>query len=220
MSYFEEYDEMFSEPSKAEQIIEDAKAALWNELTEEVKQLMDDANESKTKADEIRNEISGLNWQKAQLEEEIKQLREQKVYVEAHEVPARQVKAIVNHLTKDFRPGDECWVIGLRYERHTCEKCGGSEKVSAVIGGETMEITCPVCRGYGTVSKSTYFPKKSKITDVRMLLCFDSSNRMNRWSMETLKVDGRDDRNRADSVFKTEEEAKAAIKERYGGENG
>lgn len=220
MSYFEEYDEMFSEPSKAEQIIEDAKAALWNELTEEVKQLMDDANEAKTKADEIRNEIPGLNWQKAQLEEEIKQLREQKVYVEAHEVPAKQVKAIVNHLTKDFRPGDECWVIGSEYERHTCEKCGGSEKVSAVIGGETMEITCPVCRGYGTVSKSTYFPKKSKIKDVRMLLCFDSSNRMNRWSTETLKVDGHDDRNRADSVFKTEEEAKAAIKERYGGENG
>lgn len=220
MSYFEEYDEMFSEPSKAEQIIEDAKAALWNELTEEVKQLMDDANEAKTKADEIRNEIPGLNWQKAQLEEEIKQLREQKVYAEAHEVPAKQVKAIVNHLTKDFRPGDECWVIGSKYERHTCEKCGGSEKVAAVIGGETMEITCPVCGGYGTVSKSTYFPKKSKIKDVRMLLCFDSSNRMNRWSTETLKVDGHDDRNRADSVFKTEEEAKAAIKERYGGENG
>ena len=74
MSYFEEYDEMFSEPSKAEQIIEDAKAALWNELTEEVKQLMDDANEAKTKADEIRREVSSLNWQKAQLEEEIKQL--------------------------------------------------------------------------------------------------------------------------------------------------
>lgn len=220
MSYFEEHDEMFSEPSKAEQIIEDAKAALWNELTEEVKQLMDDANEAKTKADEIRNEIPGLNWQKAQLEEEIKQLREQKVYVEAHEVPAKQVKAIVNHLTKDFRPGDECWVIGSGYERHTCEKCGGSEKVSAVIGGETMEITCPVCRGYGTVSKSTYFPKKSKITDVRMLLCFDSSNRMNKWSTETLNVDGSDARNRAGSVFKTEEEAKAAIKERYGGENG
>ena len=220
MSYFEEYDEMFSGPSKAEQIIKDAKAALWNELTEEVKQLMDDANESKTKADEIRTEIRGLNWQKARLEGEIKQLREQKVYVEAHEVPAKQVKAIVNHLTKDFRPGDECWVIGSGYERHTCEKCGGSEKVSAVIGGETMEIACPVCRGYGTVSKSTYFPKKSKITDVRMLLCFDSSNRMNRWSTETLKVDGYDDRNRADSVFKTEEEAKEAIKERYGGENG
>lgn len=211
---------MFSEPSKAEQIIEYAKAALWNELTEEVKQLMDDANEAKTKADEIRNEILGLNWQKAQLEEEIKQLREQKVYVEAHEVPAKQVKAIVNHLTKDFRPGDECWVIGSEYERHTCEKCGGSEKVSAVIGGETMEITCPVCRGYGTVSKSTYFPKKSKITDVRMLLCFDSSNRMNKWSTETLNVDGSNARNRAGSVFKTEEEAKAAIKERYGGENG
>lgn len=220
MSYFEEHDEMFSEPSKAEQIIEYAKAALWNELTEEVKQLMDDANEAKTKADEIRNEILGLNWQKAQLEEEIKQLREQKVYVEAHEVPAKQVKAIVNHLTKDFRPGDECWVIGSEYERHTCEKCGGSEKVSAVIGGETMEITCPVCRGYGTVSKSTYFPKKSKITDVRMLLCFDSSNRMNKWSTETLNVDGSNARNRAGSVFKTEEEAKAAIKERYGGENG
>ena len=89
---------MFSEPSKAEQIIEDAKAALWNELTEEVKQLMDDANEAKTKADEIRREVSSLNWEKAQLEEEIKQLRDKKVYVEAHEVPARQVKAIVNHL--------------------------------------------------------------------------------------------------------------------------
>lgn len=53
-----------------------------------------------------------------------------------------------------------------------------------------------------------------------MLLCFDSSNRMNRWSTETLKVDGYDGRKIADSVFKTEEEAKAAIKERYGGENG
>lgn len=220
MSYFEEYDEMFSEPSKAEQIIEDAKAELWNALTEEVKQLMDDVNESKKKADEIRTEIRGLNRQKARLEGEIKQLCEQEVYVEAHEVPARQVKAIVNHLTKDFRPGDECWVIGSEYERHTCEMCGGKEKVSADIGGETFEIDCPVCRGYGRVSKSTYFPKKSKITDVRMLLCFDSSNRMNIWSTETLNVDGHDDRNRAGSVFKTEEEAKAAIKERYGGENG
>ncbi len=220
MSYFEEYDEMFSKPSKAEQIIEDAKAALWNELTEEVKQLMDDTNEAKTKADEIRREVSSLNWQKAQLEEEIKQLREQKVYVEAHEVPARQVKAIVNHLTKDFRPGDECWVIGYEHEWHTCEKCGGKKKVSADIGGETLEIDCPTCRGYGTVSKSTYFPKKSKITNVRMLLCFNSSNRMNIWSTETLSVDGSDDLNRAGSVFKTEEEAKAAIKERYGDENG
>ena len=216
MSYFEEYDEMFSEPSKAEQIIEDAKAALWDELTEEVKHLMDDANDAKTKADEIRREVSSLNWEKAQLEEEIKHLHDQKVYVEAHEVPARQVKAIVNHLTKDFHPGDECWVIDAKYERHTCEKCGGKKKVSADIGGETLEIDCPTCRGYGTVSKSTYFPKKSKITNVRMLLCFDSSNRMNIWSTETLKVDGCDDRNRADSVFKTEEEAKAAIKERYG----
>ena len=220
MSYFEEYDDMFSEPSKAEQIIEDAKAALWNELTEEVMQLMDDANEAKTKADEIRREVSSLNWKKAQLEEEIKQLREQKIYVEAHEVPARQVKAIVNHLTKAFRPGDECWVIDAKYERHTCEKCGGRKRVSADIGGETLEIDCPACRGYGTVSKSTHFPQKSKITEVRMLLCFDSSNRMNRWSTETLKVAGCDDRNRAGSVFKTEEEAKAAIKEMYGDENG
>lgn len=207
---------MFSEPSKAEQIIKDAKAALWNELTEEVKQLMDNANEASTKANKLIAEISSLNFEKTELEKEIKQLREQKVYVEAHEVPARQVKAIVNHLTKGFQPGDECWVIGSEYERHTCEKCGGKKKVSADIGGETLEIDCPTCRGYGTVSKSTYFPKKSKITDVRMLLCFDSSNRMNIWSTETLKVDGRDDRNRAGSVFKTEEEAKAAIKERYG----
>lgn len=220
MSYFEEYDDMFSEPSKAEQIIEDAKAALWNELTEEVKQLMDDANEASTKANKLIAEISSLNFEKTELEKEIKQLREQKVYVEAHEVPARQVKAIVNHLTKDFHPGDECWVIDAKYERHTCEKCGGKEKVLADIGGETLEIDCPTCRGYGTVSKSTYFPKKSKITNVRMLLCFDPSNRMNRWSTETLKVDGSDDRNRAGSVFKTEEEAKAAIKERYGDENG
>ena len=220
MSYFEEYDEMFSEPSKAEQIIEDAKAALWNEMTEEVKQLMDNANEAKTKAYEIISEVSSLNLEKAQLEKEIKQLREQKAYVEAHEVPARQVKAIVNHLTKDFRPGDECWVIGSEYERHTCEMCGGKEKVSADIGGETLEIDCPVCRGYGTVSKSTYFPRKSKVKEVRMLLCFDSSNRMNIWSTETLIVDGLYDRNRAGSVFKTEEEAKAAIKERYGDENG
>ncbi len=220
MSYFEEYDEMFSKPSKAEQIIEDAKAALWNELTEEVKQLMDDANEASTKANKLIAEISSLNFEKTELEKEIKQLREQKVYVEAHEVPARQVKAIVNHLTKDFRPGDECWVIGSKYERLTCEQCGGKKKVPAVIGGETLEIDCPACRGYGTVSKSTYFPKKSKITNVRMLLCFDSSNRMNIWSTETLNVDGSDDRNRAGSVFKTEEEAKAAIKERYGDENG
>lgn len=220
MSYFEKYDEMFSEPSKAEQIIEDAKAALWNELTEEVKQLMDNANEASTKANKLIAEISSLNFEKTELEKEIKQLREQKVYVEAHEVPARQVKAIVNHLTKDFRPGDECWVIGYEYERHTCEKCGGKKKVSADIGGETLEIDCPTCRGCGTVSKSTYFPKKSKITKVRMLLCFDSSNRMNIWSTETLNVDGSNDRNRAGSVFKTEEEAKAAIKERYGGENG
>lgn len=220
MSYFEEYDDMFSEPSKAEQIIEDAKAALWNEMTEEVKQLMDNANEASTKANKLIAEISSLNFEKTELKKEIKQLREQKVYVEAHEVPARQVKAIVNHLTKGFRPGDECWVIGSEYERHTCEKCGGKEKVSADIGGETMEITCPVCRGYGTVSKSTYFPKKSKITNVRMLLCFDSSNRMNIWSTETLNVDGSNDRKRAGSVFKTEEEAKAAIKERYGDENG
>lgn len=211
---------MFSEPSRAEQIIEDAKAALWNELTEEVKQLMDDANEAKTKADEIRREDSSLNWGKAQLEEEIKQLREQKVYVEAHEVPKRQVEAIVSHLTKDFRPGDECWVIDAKHEWHTCEKCGGKKKVSADIGGETVEVDCPTCKGYGTVLISTYFPKKSKITDVRMLLCFDSSNRMNIWSTETLIVDGRDDRNRAGSVFKTEEEAKAAINERYGDENG
>ncbi len=220
MSYFEEYDDMFSEPSKAEQIIEDAKAALLDALTDEVKQLMDDANEASTKTNKLIAEISSLNFEKTELEKEIKQLREQKVYVEAHEVPAKQVKTIVNYLTKDFRPGDECWVIGSEYERHTCEKCGGSKKVSAVIGGETLEIDCPVCRGYGTVSKSTYFPKKSKITNVRMLLCFDSSNRMNIWSTETLNVDGLDDRNRVGFVFKTEEEAKAEIKERYGGENG
>jgi hypothetical protein len=220
MSYFEEYDEMFSEPSKAEQIIEDAKAALWNELTEEVKQLMDNANEAQTRVYEANNDYQLLLAEKAQLEVEIKQLREQKVYVEAHEVPARQVKAIVNHLTKDFHPGDECWVIGSEYERHTCEMCGGKEKVSADIGGETFEIDCPTCRGNGTVSKLTHFPKKSKITNVRMLLCFDSSNRMNIWSTETLNVDDLYDRNRAGSVFKTEEEAKAAIKERYGGENG
>ena len=91
--------------------------------------------------------------------------------------------------------------------------------MSADIGGETLEIDCPTCRGYGTVSKSTNFPKKSKITDVRMSLCFDSSNRMNTWSTETLKVDAFDDRNRAGFVFKTEEEAKAAIAERYGDEN-
>ena len=55
--------------------------------------------------------------------------------------------------------------------------------MSADIGGETLEIDCPTCRGYGTVSKSTHFPKKSKITDVRMSLCFDSSNRIDRKSV-------------------------------------
>lgn len=59
---------MFSEPSKAEQIIEDAKAALWNDLTEEVKQLMDDANEASTKANKLIAEISSLNFEKTELE--------------------------------------------------------------------------------------------------------------------------------------------------------
>ena len=220
MSYFEDYEDMFTEPSKAEQIIEDAKAELWNELTEEVKQLMDDAHEARTKADEIRNEISYMNWQKTQIEEEIKQLRDQKVYVEAHEVPAKQVRAIVNHLTKDFRPGDECWVIDAKYEHHTCEKCGGKKMVQAVIGGETMGIKCPVCEGYGTVSKKSIFPKKAKISNVRMLLYFDGSSRMNAWGSDTLEIYGEDHFYQADSVFKTEEEAKAAIAERYGGKNG
>ena len=220
MSYFEDYEDMLSEPSKAEQIIEDAKSELWNALTEEIKQLMDDANEARTKANKIISEISGLDWQKVQLEEEIKQLREQKIYVEAHEVPARQVKAIVSHLTKDFRPGDECWVIDTKYERHTCEKCGGKKGVQAVIGGETMEIKCPVCEGYGTVSKKSIFPKKTKISNVRMLLYFDGSSRMNAWSSDTLEIYGGNHYYTANSVFKTEEEAKSAIAERYGGENG
>ena len=208
---------MFTEPSKAEQIIEDAKAELWNELTDEVKQLMDDANEAKTKADEIIMKISSLNFEKAQLEEEIKQLREQKVYVEAHEFPARQVKAIVSHLTKDFRPGDECWVIDTKYERHTCEKCGGKKKVSAVIGGETTEVTCPACGGRGNIEKITRFPQKTKILTVQMGLVFNSSNQMLAWNTDTLTVQNSiRDYLKADSVFKTEEEAKAAIAERYG----
>lgn len=211
---------MFTEPSKAERIIEDAKAAIWNELTDEVKQLMDDANEAKKKADEIIMKISSLNFEKTELEKEIKQLREQKVYVEAHEVPERQVKAIISHLTKDFRPGDECWRIGKKSEMHTCEKCGGNRRVQAVIDGETMEITCPVCRGYGTTSKTTHYPQKDQIKDVRMILRFNSRNNMYSWSAETLETYGGGDLNKAGSVFKTEEEAKAAIAERYGGENG
>ena len=220
MSYFEDYGDMFSEPSKAEQIIEGAKAELWNALTDEVKQLMDDAKEAMTKADEIRTEIHLMSLTKDRLVEEIKQLRDQKVYVEAHEVPAKQVRAIVNHLTKDFRPGDECWVIDTKYERHTCEKCGGKKMVQAVIGGETMKIKCPACEGYGTVSKKSIFPKKAKISNVRMLLYFDNSSRMNAWGSDTLEIYGEDHFYQADSVFKTEEEAKAAIAERYGGKNG
>ena len=155
MSYFEKYDEMFSEPSKAEQIIEDAKAALWNELTEEVKQLMDDSNEASTKANKLIAEISSLNFEKTELEKEIKQLREQKVYVETHEVPARQVKAIVNHLTKDIRPGDECWVIGAEYERHT-RKCLLS------LAGRRLKLTVPRAEATEQFQNQRISPKSQK----------------------------------------------------------
>lgn len=219
MSYFEDYEDMFSEPSKAEQIIEDAKAALWNELTEETKQVMDNANEARTKSDEIRNEISYMNWQKAQLEEEIKQLREQKIYVEAHEVPARQVKAIVNHLTKDFRPGDECWVIDAKYDRHTCEKCGGKKRVQATIGGETMEVECPACRGRGSLEKTIHYVRKDSVRNVTLWLRFDNYNRTE-WETDPIYLRDSIYGRKVDGIFKTEEEAKAAIAERYGGENG
>ena len=219
MSYFEDYEDMFTEPSKAEQIIEDAKSELWNALTEEIKQLMDDANEARTKANKIISEISGLDWQKVQIEEEIKQLREQKVYVEAHEVPARQVKAIVSHLTKDFRPGDECWVIDTKYGKHTCEKCGGKKKVQAVIDGDSVEVDCPACGGRGSIDKTIHFVRNDSIENVTLWLRFDNYNKTE-WETNTIYLCESLYGRKVDSIFKTEEEAKAAIAERYGGENG
>lgn len=216
---FEDYDDVFDNPSEADAIVRQAQSDITNLLKNGVTETVDKARNVKKNLEDLNRKILDAELKLDHIKDEIAVEEQLADSCKMGSAPRRFIDRITREVTKGFAPEDEVYYIGCKEERTSCELCKGNKKLIAQIDGQSMEIECPECGGRGY--KYEYRPQieKRKIKGVRLKLCFESG-RVCYWSTDCITlyggrygeddVDGR----KTTKLFKTEEEAKQELAKR------
>ena len=200
----------FAEPSEADLVIDEAKEKLYDLLKDEIKKTIEEANEAKKKLDRLKSDVYTeeykLSYIKSQQEQEKKKLDELK----ADHLPREFIRRLVTKYTGDICPGDIVYVIREDHKQRTCPMCGGTQKVNADIDGIPYMVKCPECDGRGYLYDITRYIKEKIVDEVRMKLCFEA-DRVGIWSQDTISLRGQDWNTAPDSLYRSREEAEAAL---------
>lgn len=213
---FEEYEDMFCEPSQAEEIIDKAVSDFKALLTDRVMELIKDAAEAEEKLGQMNSEIMSKKFKLSRIEKDIQDAEKRAEESEKFIIPRIYIQRFVRDAIGDYAPGDTVFVIEDKGGRSTCPVCNGGKKIRIDIGGSTHEISCPECGGYGRVHVKKLAVSEKKITDIYLKLCFQE-DRVGYWNMENIYLDEHEYCAKLNNIFKTREDAEVALEGMNGG---
>jgi cell division protein FtsB len=208
---FEEYEEYFGDPSAADSVILKAKSDLFGLLTDEARDLLEKVSKANEELESLQSDIVHARYELQSIEAD--QVRERKKLDELKNgwLPKELVQRFVHDATGGFAPGDTVYTIKPTVRQKECPLCAGSKNVSASIHGQIFDIKCPECSGYGRKSEYTYSVDERRVAEVRLKLCFEE-RRINRWSSDVVYLTGNDYSTNPKELYRSREEAEAALK--------
>lgn len=178
----------------------------------DVKKLLAEINDAKKDLEGLREKIRDAKCEKANIEQEIENLKESVKWINKYDMPRSYVESFVRDATKNFAPGDKVWVLMLKNQNKECPDCKGDEIVDAVINGSNVRIKCPTCNGFGRIIESNYVIEEKTVKEVDLTLCFES-DRVNYWSTNCITLAGCDSKVPVDNIFADREEAISRMRE-------
>ena len=153
MSFFdeeyEEYEDLFPDPSAAEEIIQKAESDLRQVFSDRIKNLMGEAAGLSAKVKALEKEIGHKQWELQDLSEKQKRAEEKLDKYDRYHLPREFVGRIVTELTGGFVPGDRAWTTRCNWNTETCHRCGGNKRLLVQSEGECLDVKCPDCDGTG-----------------------------------------------------------------------
>ena len=212
---YEEYDEYFDTPGVVDGIVDAAMMQIHDHLEAKVKEYLADAIAAEQKKDVLDEEIRRNELRLEQINEQIQKGREQVIDIEQREMPKRYIDAFIRNEIGDYVPGDIVWTIKRNIKMEKCPECNGYKRVDVLYNGRQIDMPCPKCKGYGQLQSEERFVKQHRIKEIRLILCFDKSSRVGRWSKRSIVLDGEgfDNEYRKESIYATKEDAEARIRE-------
>lgn len=111
----------------------------------------------------------------------------------------------------NFTIGQEVFVVESTNSRPTCTECKGTKKIKCTLStGEEADVSCPKCKGWGTLDDYTYHPKKAIIESMRLSIWRDVKTRQPIIHIK-IKLVGYDYETEPEHVYATVEECQAHI---------
>lgn len=197
----------FEDSSEADEIILNAIEKLQTLMTDKAKELVIDYTKASSNLDQLRREIHYAKAEKKRVQEELERAKVGLSNYKNNDFPRELVQKMAKAVCGDFAPGDEVWIINGNYNSMPCSFCHELGEVSVTFpDGSSDSIRCPKCSGYKKISWLQHRAEKTTIAEIHMKLCF-SSDRVNYWDKDTIRVSGLETRVPLDRIFKTEEEA-------------
>lgn len=197
----------FEDSSEADEIILNAIEKLQTLMTDKAKELVIDYTKASSNLDQLRREIHYAKAEKKRVQEELERAKVGLSNYKNNDFPRELVQKMAKAVCGDFAPGDEVWIINGNYNSMPCSFCHELGEVSVTFpDGSSDSIRCPKCSGYKKISWLQHRAEKTTIAEIHMKLCF-SSDRVNYWDNDTIRVSGSETRVPLDRIFKTEEEA-------------
>lgn len=180
---WDEYYDMYNEPSQLDIIVDEALSKIQENVKELVKLKLEKLAKLDEDIDEKSKEIVNLEYKLLTAQKNLSEV-EKKVEESEDRMPAKYIDRFIHDAIGNFAPGDKVWVVSAQYQKRTCCLCKGSGKVLIAEPVKT-EITCPQCSGSGQKTFNKYIVKEDKIYNIILKLNF-KNHRVRNWSTENI----------------------------------
>lgn len=212
---FSDMDDMyFTNPSKADSIIDEATDRLRDLIKDDVKCVIDAYNKALSEKDNLESDIARLNWEKQHIEDDIEAAKAKAEDVKNNYIPSAYINKFVSKRTDGYGPGDKVWAVIRDFNSHPCAFCGTTGYISAKMDdGTEFKAICPKCNGRKTVKNNKYYVSLDKIECVNMQLHFTENEvSENCWEPLSIVLVKAGSIN-PERIFRTEAEAQAEMHE-------
>ena len=109
---FSDMDDMyFTNPSKADSIIDEATDRLRDLIKDDVKCVIDAYNKALSEKDNLESDIARLNWEKQHIEDDIEAAKAKAEDVKNNYIPSAYINKFVSKRTDGYGPGDKVWAV-------------------------------------------------------------------------------------------------------------
>lgn len=212
---FEEYEDMFSEPSRADEIIDTAITDLRGLITDSFTAKIKEAANAEKSLNSLNQEIKLKENQLIDINRQITEAKKKAEDSEKNEIPRVYIQKFVKKAIGNYAPGDKVWVICDKGRYEKCPTCEGKKEVAVLIKGISRSVKCPDC-SCGERFVSNLVVEERKITRIDLKLCF-FEKRVSYWDLDCISINdpsnGTSLRISLDKIFPTKEQAELRISE-------